>query len=168
MKGAAEGPLFAPRVLLFAAAVPWRLRTRKLADLQGWLEPAGPLPPAPGRAALEALARRVDRLLRRGRPLVRSGCLTRGLTLYRFLRLAGADVSLRFGMGRVGDGFSGHCWVVLDGEPFAEPRDPRLTFTETWRIEPPGSRAAEPPGCASALEATLAGGVPSAGGLHAH
>lgn len=168
MKGRGNGRFFAPRVLLFAAAVvPWLLRARKLSDLPRWLEPDGPLPPAPDRAALEALARRLDRLLRLGRPLVRSGCLTRGVTLYRFLRRAGADVSLRFGMGRVGDEFSGHCWLALDGEPFAEPRDPRLTFTETWRIDPPGRRAAEPAGCA--LDATLAvGSVPSAGRLHAH
>jgi hypothetical protein len=65
---------------------------------------------------------------------VRSGCLVRGLTLYRVLRRAGAEVSLRFGVGPMGDGMAAHCWIVYQGQPLAEPRDPRPLFTETWSI----------------------------------
>jgi hypothetical protein len=74
--------------------------------------------------------------LRVGRPLVRRGCLTRGITLYYFLRRAGADVRLCFGLGAVdgGDGFDGHCWLVLAGEPYLEPRDPRPLYTEMYRF----------------------------------
>lgn len=125
------------RILLFAAAVPLILRVRKLPGLPAWLEPARPprkTPPSP--AEVDALVRRVDGLIAAGRPFVRSGCLVRGLTLYRFLRRDGADVSLRFGVGAVNDGFAAHCWVVYRGEPLAEPRDPRPLFQETWRIEP--------------------------------
>jgi hypothetical protein len=127
------------RVLLFAAAVPVILGIRKLPELPAWLEPARPRkapPPPPSPAEVEAMVRRVDALIAAGRPFVRSGCLVRGLTLYRFLRRAGAEVSLRFGVGTVGDGFAAHCWVVYRGEPLAEPRDPRPLFEETWRIDP--------------------------------
>jgi hypothetical protein len=135
------------RVLCFAAAVPLILRLRKLPSLPAWLEPAGRagiLPP-PSPSEVDALVRRVDRLIAAGRPFIRYGCLVRGLTLYRFLRRAGAEVSLRFGVGMMGaggkegeadGGFAAHCWVVYRGEPLAEPRDPRPLFQETWRIEP--------------------------------
>ncbi|HEX6904302.1 MAG TPA: lasso peptide biosynthesis B2 protein [Thermoanaerobaculia bacterium] len=130
------GALFPLRVLVFAALAPLQLRWRKLPDLPAWLEPRGPLPPPPSPEEVAALVRRVDRLIAAGRPLVRSGCLTRGLTLYRFLRRAGADVSLRFGAGSMDGGFAAHCWVVYQGEPLMEKRDPRRDFVETWRIEP--------------------------------
>lgn len=138
----ARGPLFAVRVLLFAALVPLLLRLRKLPDLPAWIEPAGALPPPPSPEQVAALVRRVDALLVAGRPLVRTGCMIRGLTLYRFLRRAGADVSLRFGAGAVRGEFAAHCWIVYAGEPLEEIVDPRPIFAETWRIEPsPTSRA---------------------------
>jgi hypothetical protein len=129
----------AARILLFAAAVPLILRLRKLPDLPAWLEPRNPgdTPPAP--AEVGVLVRRVDTLIAAGRPFVRSGCMVRGLTLYRFLRRAGAEVSLRFGAGEMNGRFAAHCWIVYRGEPLAEPRDPRPLFTETWRIEPEAS-----------------------------
>ena len=130
--------LEAARILLFAAAVPLVLRLRKLPDLPAWLEPRGPLPlpPPPSAAEVHLLVRRIDALLAAGRPFIRTGCLVRGLTLYRFLRRAGAEVSLRFGAGEMNGRFAAHCWIVYLGEPLAEPRDPRPLFTETWRIEP--------------------------------
>jgi transglutaminase superfamily protein len=130
--------LEAAHVLAFAAGVPLLLRVRKLPDLPAWLEPRDEIlpPPAPTPADIDALVRRVDALIAAGRPFVRSGCLVRGLTLYRFLRRAGAEVSLRFGAGEMNGRFAAHCWIVYGGEPLAESRDPRPLFTETWRIEP--------------------------------
>jgi hypothetical protein len=128
-------PPSAFRILLFAAAVPFLLRFKKLPDLPVWLEPRGEVPPPPDPEAVRAAVRRIDRLLAAGRPIVRSGCLTRGLTLYWVLRRMGADVSLRFGMGRMSGEMAGHCWIVYQGEPLAERQDPRPLFTETWRIE---------------------------------
>lgn len=123
------------RILLFAAAAPLLLRVKKLPDLPDWLEPRGKTFPSPDPETVRAAVQRIDLLLAAGRPFVRSGCLTRGLTLYRFLRRMGADVSLHFGMGKMNGEMSGHCWIVYQGEPLAEPRDPRPLFTETWRIE---------------------------------
>lgn len=131
--------LEAARVLLFAAAVPLLLRLRKLPDLPAWLEPRSPGGSPPSPAEVDSLVRRIDALIAAGRPFVRSGCLVRGLTLYRFLRQAGAEVSLRFGAGQMEGSFAAHCWIVYQGEPLAEPRDPRPLFTETWRIEPASS-----------------------------
>src|SRR4051794_40099068 len=105
--------LFACRVVVVAASVPALMRLR-LTRVAALLEP-GTAPPPPDEAQLHALAGRIDRVLRRGRPLVRPGCLTRGVTLYWFLRRAGGDVRLVFGMGRVDGEAAGHCWLVHDG-----------------------------------------------------
>lgn len=138
----------AVRVLLFAAASPLLLRAVKLERLGAWLEPKEA--PARPRQTPGDLVRRVDYLLRLGWPLVRRGCLVRGMTLYRFLREAGFEVSLCFGMGQPegqpeGDsGFTGHCWIELDGQPLAEKRDPRSIYTETFRIAPGAGRKEAP------------------------
>ena len=126
------------RVVLFAALVPLLLRLCKLPRLSSWVEPRRRPPAHPEREEIEALTQRIDELLIAGRPAVRTGCMVRGLTLYRFLRKAGADVSLRFGVGTIRGDFAAHCWIVYRGEPLAETRDPRPLFTETWRIEPAG------------------------------
>jgi hypothetical protein len=139
---AAADALLPVRVLLFAALVPLLLRVRKLPDLPAWVEPRGKALPTPAEPeAVGALVRRIDSLLVAGRPVVRTGCMIRGLTLYRFLRRAGADVSLRFGVGKIRGEFAAHCWIVYRGEPLEEPHDPRPLFTETWRIEPAPSPA---------------------------
>lgn len=130
------GALLPLRAVLFGLAVPVLLRL-PLERLAGWLETATPAaPPAADRRplAIEPMVRRIDAALRAAWPLVRRGCLTRGLTQLWFLRRAGLPVSLRFGMGEIDGRIEGHCWLVLAGEPFAEKRDPRALYTETWRI----------------------------------
>ena len=76
-------------------------------------------------------------------PFVRTGCLTRGLTLYRFCRRAGYEIELRFGIAPsprdVGEG--GHCWLTLDGEPLLEKRDPRAHYIETFRMPAAAGRS---------------------------
>jgi hypothetical protein len=72
---------------------------------------------------------------------VRPGCLTRGLTHYFFLRRAGADVVLQYGIGTVEGRTEGHCWLVRDGVPYLESKDPREHFVETYRV-PSARRAA--------------------------
>jgi hypothetical protein len=67
-------------------------------------------------------------------PIVRNNCLTRGMTLCYFLRRAGVDVSLSFGMGRIGDRFAGHCWLTESGAPFLERQDPRPLYAEFFSI----------------------------------
>jgi len=67
-------------------------------------------------------------------PVVRNTCLTRGMTLCYFLRRAGLDVSLSFGMGRKGDQFTGHCWLTKSGAPFLEQPDPRPLYAEFFSI----------------------------------
>lgn len=76
----------------------------------------------------------VDLALRIGRPLVPAGCLTRGLTLYRFLTAAGSEVTLRFGLGMMDGRYDGHCWLERDGVPILEVVDPRPLFQVTFSI----------------------------------
>jgi hypothetical protein len=102
--------------------------------LARWIEPWRRRPAEPAPHEVHALVASIDHLLQRGRPLLKQGCLTRGVTLYRFLRRAGADVSLRFGIGQIDGAVAAHCWIVYRGEPLAERRDPRGVFTEMWTI----------------------------------
>jgi hypothetical protein len=123
------------RLGAFAAAVPllMRLPLTRVAGLITW-------PPRrrhPSATEVERLERLVALAPRVGRPLVRTGCLTRGLTLFWFLRRAGLDVELRFGLDPTNDhdGLTdGHCWLTLNGEPFLEKRDPRPRFAEVYRL----------------------------------
>jgi Transglutaminase-like superfamily len=122
------------RVSLFAAAVPYLMRL-KLSRLASVLEPGsepGPVDPDP----VQQIAAYVQAAIRWGRPLVRPGCLTLSLTRYYFFRRAGLDVSLHFGMGRIGENkeFVGHCWLAKDGVPYLETRDPRTLYVEMYRI----------------------------------
>jgi hypothetical protein len=116
------------RVACFAAAVPILMRL-KLSVLHRLLERR--IASAAGREHDShepgAILRCVESALALGTPLVRPGCLTRGLTLYYFLRRAGVDVTLRFG-ARWRDGEfmqgAGHCWLEKGGEPFLENGNP--------------------------------------------
>jgi Transglutaminase-like superfamily len=120
------------RILAVAAAAPLLMRL-PLPRLARVLEPRR----RPSRLApsADAVAARVEALLARPTRLVRRSCLTRGVTRYWFLRRAGIDVELCFGMGRPRGGEpAGHCWILLNGEPYLETTDPRPVFVETYRL----------------------------------
>jgi Transglutaminase-like superfamily len=76
----------------------------------------------------------VDHVQLSGWPLVRKGCLSRGLALFWLLRRGGLDVSLAFGVGSPAGETAAHCWIVHRGEPYLETTDPRATLAEVWRI----------------------------------
>jgi hypothetical protein len=120
------------RIYAFVVVVPMLLRL-KLSRLSRLLEPRH-VPPVLDEARADAVLEAANRVLESGRPFVRSGCLTRGLTLFYFLRRAGMDVSLEFGIGQVEGEPVGHCWLVKDGEPYLEKEDPRPVFTEVCRL----------------------------------
>jgi len=118
-------------VLFFAAAVPCLLRL-KLARVATLLQPR--FPRSTGQDRIKQITEYVEIAIREGRPLVRQGCLTRGLTRYYFFRREGLNVSLCFGMGQVEEKFVGHCWLLKDGVPFLESRDPHPLYAEMYRI----------------------------------
>ncbi|MGA2925527.1 MAG: lasso peptide biosynthesis B2 protein [Solirubrobacteraceae bacterium] len=125
--------LFA-RVGTFAAAVPLLMRL-PLPRVAALLTRA-PHRPAPSAAEVERLERLITLAPRAARPLVRTGCLTRGVTLFWFLRRAGLDVELCFGLDAA-SGTDGHCWLSVDDKPFLEKRDPRPRFAQLYRLPPP-------------------------------
>jgi len=131
------------QVLFIAAAVPFLLRL-KLSRVEDLLEPR--IPSTAHRDRADLIAEYVETVIRAGRPLVRPGCLTRGVTRYYFLRRDGMDVSLCFGMGRVEGEFVGHCWLVKDEVPFMETRDPRPLYAEMYRISAPARGGLIPSG----------------------
>lgn len=124
---------------LVAALVPFLVRS-DLRRLQGLLEPRRP---AAASATVDeeaaAIAWRVDQVIRNGWPLVRPGCLTRGITSYYFLRRSGADVELCFGVGAThSPGRPGHCWIASKGRPLLEVVDPRILYREVARLSASG------------------------------
>ena len=126
--------LFA-RVLAFSVTVPALVRLGparlgRVLDAVTARRAYGPVAPSDGNTLVAC----VDAAMRIGHPVVRPGCLTRGLTTYFFLRRRGAPVRLHFGVGQVAGKLVGHCWVDWDGEPFAEHTDPRPAFTSVYRI----------------------------------
>lgn len=134
------------RIFLVASAIRLIFRL-PLPRVQSVLEPRL-TPTAADPIRVERIVAIVTAVLEAGRPLIRRGCLTRGATLYYFLRRAGLDVQLSFGMddtGAVGGGqlgMVGHCWLVKDGVPYLEARDPRQLYTEVYRLPVATWRAA--------------------------
>ena len=134
------------RIFAFAAAVPYLLRL-KLPKVAGLLElGCDSFATEANEENVKKVAAYVELVIARGRPIVRPGCLTRGLTRYYFLRRAGMNVTLCFGMGRVDCKFIGHCWLTRDGEPFLELEDPQTRYVEVYRISSEGGWAAVPDG----------------------
>jgi len=131
--------LLAARVFAFAVCVPLITRL-PMGRQEAILEPRRSR--ARARAREKWLEANIDRVLGRGAPLVRPGCLTRGLTHFYFLRRAGADVRLQYGIGTVDGRTEGHCWLVRNGEPFLERKDPREHFVETHSVPSPSARVA--------------------------
>jgi hypothetical protein len=122
------------RMGTFAATVPllMRLPLPRLSRVVTRSTHAQPQPSPPHGGELERLASTMDLATRVAHPLVRTGCLTRGVTLYWFARRAGFDVELRFGIDPADA--EAHCWLTLDGEPVLEKRDPRAHYVETFRL----------------------------------
>ena len=126
-------PILLVQVIAFASSVPllMRLKPRTLERLLT-LRRRHVIAEAD-----DAVARIVQHLRMASRvasPLVRAGCLTRGLTLFYFLRRAGVDVSLCFGMRREAGEFDGHCWLTRGGAPFLERQDPRPIYAHVFTI----------------------------------
>lgn len=144
LRGRRELWLFA-RVLLVAPLCPLLLRlplgvvdwivTRVRRPVPRGLEPQRV-------AAVVAAAQRF------AHPVVRRGCLTRGLTLYWLLAEPSSELRLCFGIGGPADEFTGHCWLERAGEPYLEKEDPRQRFPEQFSM-PMRSPAGEPAGVSS-------------------
>src|SRR3954462_4711465 len=94
-------------VILFALSAPVLIRLR-FSVLIRFLERIASR--AETAAELDAVQSRIEQGLRISGRVMRHNCFTRGLTRFYFLRRAGADVQLVFGMRPNGEG---HCWVRL-------------------------------------------------------
>jgi len=129
------------RVFLFAATVPL-LFCFKLSVLNAWLRRRAAVhdPPGADADAGAQIIRCVELATALGRPLVRARCLTRCATLLYFLRRAGWNLTLCFGAacvdGRLEEA-PGHCWLVEDGKPFLEEKNPGLSFVPIYSIPEP-------------------------------
>ncbi|MDQ1418722.1 MAG: Transglutaminase-like superfamily [Acidimicrobiaceae bacterium] len=143
LQGPSEVLLFV-RVVAVALAVPLFVRLplpRQAALLAPRPRPGRAKTPGPGAGRRDPEA--IDRLTRCvalaqdvGRPLVRPGCLTRGITLYWFLGRQDDEIELCFGLGHPDESptFAGHCWLSRSGVPFLERTDPTGSFGVVYRI----------------------------------
>jgi hypothetical protein len=124
--------LGAVQIFLFAAASPHLMRLRLVRVDALVSRPVAAHPPDTERVA--RTIRLVDSMLRLGSPVLVPGCVTRGLTLYYFLRRLGLEVSLVFGAGQVNHRFAAHCWLEKDSQPYLEKADPRSCFAAFYRF----------------------------------
>ena len=137
LRGAAEVRVFVA-ICALAPLAPFVMRA-PLPLLGRWLvRPVGrrraaAVPPARV-AELVALAQMV------AHPLVRRGCVTRGVSLLWLLRRQGLPVELAFGLGDPREDPSGHCWLILDDRPFLEPPASAEMFVEIHRLSEQHSR----------------------------
>lgn len=136
-------PVLLVEVMAFASVVPllMRLSPRTLERLLTLRQRRAPADPE---ASVTRIVRHFQMAARVASPLVRSGCLTRGLTLYYFLRRAGVDVALSFGMLRIAGEFKGHCWLTRGGTPFLERPDPRPLYAHVFSIPAAASDSTPP------------------------
>jgi hypothetical protein len=129
-------------VLVAAPAVPLLMRL-PLPAVERLLTARRPRGPRRGRRLpAERVAAVVEAAQALAHPVVRRGCLTRGVSLFWLLRDRDRDGDLRlcFGIGGPADDFSGHCWLERDGELHLERVDPRARFPKQYTIPfAPGS-----------------------------
>lgn len=134
IRSLADALLFV-RIVAFASVVP--LLTRLSLPRLAWVLS---LPRRSSSADPVKVARFIEASTRTAAPLVRPGCLTRGITLWQFLRVGRPSLALRFGVGKVNGTWEGHCWLEDDGSPYLERTDPQPTFTVVFTVD--GKRAA--------------------------
>ena len=117
------------RMLAVAMAAPLVGRL-PLSRLEAVLEPRRvPVPRTAPDGGAERIVWLVDAAIHVGTPLVRPGCLTRGLTSFWFLRRAGHQVSLVFGIDAAHGSATAHCWLETGNQPRFERTDPRTIFS---------------------------------------
>lgn len=103
--------------------------------------------------AADYILRRVKKRTRRPWLMRDRPCLREGLLAIRFLRLAGFEPTLHFGVDRTSvayDVLSAHCWVVLDRKIVLNPPAPSmvevLVFTGDRLIPPVSADPIATPG----------------------
>lgn len=134
--------LFVARVGLVSALVPAGLAGSLRRAVDRTALPGSGLPvPEPARQV-----ELVDRVLAVDRGPFRPNCVRRSLVLARYLRRAGQDPEICFGVkpeARPEGRFDGHAWLELDGEPLAEREDPRPRYRVMFRgrARSPAARA---------------------------
>lgn len=119
------------QVVTFSAVVPFLMRL-PLDTVSRIITPRPTRKPVPER--IDRLPDLIPAIQQAGYPLLRTHCLPRGLALYYFLRRAGLEVELCFGMGVQGGNYGGHCWLRSDNAPYLEGSDPSSLYAEFYRI----------------------------------
>jgi hypothetical protein len=131
--------LFRCHLWASARLLPVMIAHRGFEDVLKWAPLASPAPYR-GLSATYVVAR-VRRTVRRPWLMRDRRCLREGLLGHRFLRLAGFDPELRFGVdpkSLQAQHLSAHCWVCLDGRPVVSDSLPGMV--EIYRHHAGGKR----------------------------
>ena len=120
------------RIFFFVLTTPLLLQLR-LPQLKSLLEPKNHSVEV-NHSKIEYILSSVDTILQIGWPIINKICYPRGITLYYFLNRAGLSVGLYFGAEKFQEELVGHCWLVKDGEPYAEPENPNTRYKETYHF----------------------------------
>ena len=118
---------FKAALWLWARALPVLAWKRSLPSLLALTKPP-PVTPYQGLPA-HYIVRRVKKSTRRPWVMRNRPCLREGILALRFLKLAGYEPSLHFGVDRESvrqDVLSAHCWIVLDQKIILNPPTPTM------------------------------------------
>ena len=111
-------------------------------ELQSLLALTAPAARTPYRGLAAAqVAKRVKRASRKPWFMRDRQCLREGVLAYRFLRLAGYEPELHFGVDRQSltkSQLSAHCWLVLDKVTLLNPPDPHMIEVLVYGSGPDG------------------------------
>lgn len=126
--GPASRLRFRAELWLRARLLPLMAAGRNLEDTLALAEPGGP--PAYRGLPADYVVRRVRKSVRNPILMRDRRCLRGGLLAFRFLREAGYDPRLHFGVDAgtiASDRLGAHCWVSLDGRTvLGEPETPMI------------------------------------------
>mgnify|MGYP002403600565 CR=1 FL=1 len=118
--------------------MPFRIGNRPMAEVLAIAD--GPVLPGLSGLNPASIARHVRRTTRRPWLMAKRPCLREGVLAYRFLRAAGFEPELHFGVDRDSidePAIRAHCWVVLDGEIVLNP--PAATMMTVLRHTAPNT-----------------------------
>lgn len=131
----------------WARLVPFLAWRRDLTSLLAYTRPRGAMPYR-GLAA-EYILRRIKKTTRKPWLMRNRPCLRDGVLALRFLRLAGFEPTLHFGVDKTSvaqDVLSAHCWVAIENRTMLNPPTPSMVEVLVFahdRLIPP-TRATSP------------------------
>jgi hypothetical protein len=120
------------QIAALASVLPLLLRWIKLRALLRVLKPWNRVARVEGQQ-VDKIVRFTNFILGKGFTGKRT-CLTKSLILYHFLKRAGVNVEINFGI-RKGKGLAGHSWLTYQGSPYLDNEESTRDFEVIYSSE---------------------------------